>query len=122
MAKQTVQPQQAPTAEQKSPSTLYKVADYLYPRVMSALDDIYRRLFAEPWFSGKTPFDVLHNQTQRYAANQNDKTIEDDKQPVKEAKGHQHDFTPDAFYGRNQGKETEQHPALGRDDDLGMER
>ncbi len=121
MAKQSVQSQQEPGIWQKIASGTYNVADYLYPRVMAAMDDIYRRVFAEPWF-GKPTFDVLHNQTQRNAANQNDKAVEEDKQPVKEAHGQSNDFTPDAFYGRhNSEKTTEPQQAYDRDD-LGMER
>ena len=105
-------------AGQETQEKLGKPWDYVY----TSLLDVHRRLIDEPWF-GKPSFDILYNVNQRAATGkQKDKPMDEDKQRVAEGTPYQHDYSPDAFYGKNQSKDAEQQQARGRDDDLGMER
>lgn len=88
----------------------------------AAVNDISRRCVEEPWF-GRPVFDVLYNQQHRTTGKPSaGQRIEGEDRQSSEETGHQHDYSPDAFYGRSQEQEAEQQNARARDDDRGMER
>lgn len=90
--------------------------------VVTALHDIYRRVFEEPWF-GKPVFDILYNYTNRLGQERNRLKNHPDQDLGKpESQGFSHDYSPDAFYGRNQGQEKDQHEAPQQEYGRGMER
>ena len=125
MAKQNVQSQQEPSIGQKVLTGLYNVADYFAGSAIAAMWDIHAKLIDQGWF-GRDSFNTMYYQNRRTVGlDQNQKqevSLEDTKQPVIEKHGQAHNFTPDAFYGRNSDKEAAQHQVRGREDDLGMER
>jgi hypothetical protein len=125
MAKQPTPQQQEQGAMEKLQATFKRMREMeptkLERGIVAALHDIHRRVIEEPWF-GKPVFDILHNSNQRALTGQRDKPVDEDKQRVSEGPWYQHDYNPDALYGRNQDKETEQQNACERDDDHGMER
>lgn len=84
--------------------------------IVGALHDIHRRVIEEGWY-GKTVHDVVshYQYNPRREPNQ---AIRDDQEAGKESG---QDYSPDAFYGRNQEQEA-QAATVERDEGLGMER
>lgn len=87
--------------------------------IVAALHDIHRRVIEEPWF-GRTIHDVVAFYNQR--GNWKDKDPPGDDLNPSQGKGSAHDYSPNAFYGRNQSKEGEQQEAQQREQSRGMER
>ena len=76
--------------------------------IMSAMDDIYRRVIEQAWF-GKDVNDVLHHIHNRPDP-ADPKSLDqerNDKNPDRTAEppaGPEHDYSPDRFYGRDLGR------------------
>lgn len=88
----------------------------------AAINDISRRCVEEPWF-GRPVFDVLYNQQHRTIHGSSaGQRLEGEDRQLSEESGHQHDYSPDAFYGRNQGQEGQQQQSRERENDHGLER
>lgn len=88
----------------------------------AAINDISRRCVEEPWF-GRPVFDVLYNQQHRTTGKASaGQRIEGEDRQLSEETDRRHDYSPDAFYGRNQGQEAEQQKSRERENDYGLER
>lgn len=87
--------------------------------IVAALHDIHRRVIEEPWF-GRTIHDVVAFYNQRGYSKDKDPPGDDLSPP--QGKGLVHDYNPDAFYGRNQGKESERQESQQQERSRGMER
>jgi hypothetical protein len=82
--------------------------------VVGALHDIHRRVIEEGWY-GKTVHDTVEHY--QYNPRESNPARRDDQDA---GNASEHDYSPDAFFGR--GQEEEQAATVEQDEDLGMER
>lgn len=124
---------QGPGERQAQQANWQRTAGDLWQGVYSAMADINRRVFEEPWF-GRPVNDVLQHVQSRVDRSANkdrpvdqnaEQTLAQGQDPAHASPDHSHDYDPKAFYGREeeqQGHDYDPAAFYGQEQSKGMER